>query len=452
MQKTKVLIFGLIFILNSLGIFAQKAESKVIDEIIAVIGNKMVLESSVQNQILQYQAQGYYTGPEMRCQIFEELLYQKLLVNQAQIDSIEVTDKEVEQNLEARIRQFLAQFGGSIEKLEEYFGKPLAEIKTEFKDVIREQLTVQKMQNEIAGEIKITPSEVKNYYKNLPKDSLPIIPETYELGQVMVYPPVSEDDIKAVKEKMNGMRERIKNGEKFSTLAVLYSEDPGSAKKGGDLGFVSRGELVPEFAAVAFNLKPGEVSRLVETDFGFHIIKMEERRGEKVRVRHILMSPKVKPEAKLKAASFLDSVLVLIRTDTLSFDDAALKFSDDKNTKNNGGLMINPYNGTSKFEKKHIDPATNYVVQKLKVGQISDPFEGADDRGKAAYKIIVLKSKTPQHIANINDDYQFLREKALQAKKMKIVDEWIEKKQRETYIKIKENYRDCEFNYTGWLR
>lgn len=441
----------MIFFIVSFNTKSQSQETKVVDQIIAVVGNKMILESSVQNQVLQYRAQGYNLDKDMRCQVFEELLYQKLLVNQAAIDSVEVTEKEINQSVEARIEQFLQQSGGDVTKIEEYFGKSILDIKDEFKDVFEEQLLVQEMQRKIAGDVKITPSDVRNFFNDIPKDSLPTIQEEFEYAQITKLPPVTKDMKEATKKRLNELHERIKSGEKFATLAVLYSEDPGSAKKGGDLGFVNRADLVTEFASVAFSLRENEISNIVETEFGFHIIQMVERKGEQVRVRHILLKPQTTAETKIQAKKLLDSVSVMIRLDTLSFAQAALKFSDDVNSKNNGGLMGNPYTGTSKFEKKHIDPATIYVLQGLKLGEISEPFEAQDERGGSLYKIIMLRKKTPAHPINIKDDYQHLRDMATEDKKMKIVDEWVKKKQKTTYIRIVDEYKTCPFRFDGWL-
>ncbi len=446
----KTLKFLIVFMISGITAFSQ--EGVVIDQIIGVVGNKMILQSEVESQYLSLQSRGMYTGDNMKCEIFEELLYQKLLLHQAVIDSVEVTQKEVEQNLNARISHFLEQFGGDISKLEEYFGKTMPEIKNEFKEVIRDQLVTQKMQGEIAKDASITPSEVKDFFGKIPQDSLPFIPEEIELAQIVRFPPVSNEQRKAAIDYLNELRARVLKGEKFSTLAVLYSEDPGSAKNGGSLGLAGRGDFVPEFSAAAFNLEPGEVSKVVETEFGFHIILMEAKKGDKAELRHIIRKPRITPQATQKARTLLDSISVVIRTDTLTFEQAAMKYSDDKDTRNSGGIMLNPYNGTSKFESKHIDPTTYYMVKNMKIGQISEPFETQDNRGRTVMKVIMLKSKTKPHKANLDDDYQRIKTMALENKKSKIVDEWVKKKQKASYVRINKKYQTCNFRFDGWLK
>jgi peptidyl-prolyl cis-trans isomerase SurA len=451
MRKYNPILIIFLSFLTTL-VYAQKPEGAVIDQVVAVVGNKVVLQSDVENQYLQNQAQGIYY-PDMKCRIMEDMLYQKLLVNQSEIDSVEVTKMEVDMELDARLNTFISQVG-SEHKLEEYFNKTIDEIKEDFRDIIQDQLLSRRMQNEIAGEIKVTPSEVTKYYESLPQDSLPVVPTEVELQQIAIYPEITREQKHTVKEELEKLRERILSGEKFSVLARLYSEDPGSASKGGDLGFVNRTDLVPEFAAVAFNLEPGEISRIVETDYGFHVIQLIEKRGEQVNVKHILKSPKAPPGKKIEAKMLLDSVARLIKQDSVSFDEAATRFSQDEQSKNNNGLVVNPYTGTSRFEMKQLDPATTYAIknQKLKEGDISKPFEGIDQKGQPVYKIIKIKSLTKSHVANLKDDYQRIQDLALREKKKKIVDKWVEQRQKDTYIRIVDDFKDCPFEYKGWIK
>lgn len=447
MKKLKIVI---LFFLVAISLKNIAQDSIVVDKIVAIVGNKTILYSEIENQRLQFQAQGY-TSNNIRCEIFEDQLFQKLLINQAVIDSVEVSDKEVDAELGRRMSYFISQIG-SEEKLEEFYKKSIAEIKEDLRSVIEDQLITQRMQGQITGDLKVTPSEVRKFFKALPQDSLPYINAEIEMEQIVIYPEIEESEIKAIKSKLEEFKERVNNGSSFSTLAVLYSEDPGSASNGGDLGYLGRGDLVEEFAAAAFNLTEGEISRIVKTDFGYHIIQLMEKKGEKIRCRHILLKPKVSPIKMVQAKNKLDSIKNLILVDTLTFKNAVLKFSQDKNTRANGGLLYNPATGSSKFEISEIDPATYYVIKDLKIGEISKPFESIDDKGKQIYKIVRLKSKTEPHQANLKDDYQRIQEYALQEKQNEFIDEWVSKKVKTTYIKIDEEFRECSFRFSGWIK
>ncbi|MEN8120576.1 MAG: peptidylprolyl isomerase [Bacteroidota bacterium] len=446
------IIFITVLLLFSLSDFNIKAQNdSLIDNVIAVVGNQIILKSEVEEQLLQMQARGMSGEGDQKCKIFEQLLFQKLLVVQAQIDSIEVTSKQVDTEIEGRLQTFIQQIGGPKE-LEAYFGKSILEIKEDFKPIVREQLLAQKMQSEITLDVKITPSEVKNFYKSIPKDSLPIINANYEIAHIVIQPKISNEQKEAVKNKLNALRERIVKGESFSTLAVLYSDDKSSAKNGGRLGFVNKSDLVKEFSSVAFSLEKDEVSEIVETEFGYHVIQMIEKRGNQIDVRHILLIPQIASTAKYKAKEKLDSITKYIRLDSITFGQAALKFSTDEDTRKNEGLMINPYTGTSKFEIKQIDPATNYALKKLDVGQISDPFEAQNQKGKTVYKIIYKKSETKPHTINLKEDYQQVQDMALANKKDLVVKAWVKKIQKETYVKIPGNFSKCPFDFQGWIK
>ena len=446
------IIFINILLFFSLTITVLKAQNdSIIDNVIAVVGNQIVLKSEVEEQILQMQARGMYTDDSQKCSIFEQILFQKLLVVHAQIDSLEVSSIQVDAEIEGRLQTFIQQIGGEKE-LEAYFGKSIPEIKEDFKPIIREQLLSQKMQAEISMDIKITPSEVKSFYKSIPKDSLPIINAKYEIAQIVIEPKISKEQKESVKKKLNKLRERIVNGESFSTLAILYSDDKSSAKNGGELGFVNKSDLVKEFSRTAFALAENEVSEIVETEFGYHIIQLIEKRGSQINVRHILLIPKVPSDAKYKAKQQLDSITKLIRLDSLKFGDAALRFSQDEDTRKNNGLMINPYTGASKFEIKQIDPATNYALKKLDIGEISEPFEAQNNKAKTVYKIIYKKSETKAHTINLTDDYQQIQDMALASKKQEAIKDWVSKKQKETYVKIEGDYAKCSFDFPGWIK
>jgi peptidyl-prolyl cis-trans isomerase SurA len=376
------------------------------------------------------------------------MLFQKLLVAQAEVDSIVVDDAQVNAELDRRIGMFIQQFG-SQEKLERYYNKSITDIKKELFDVIKEQLLSQQVQQQIIANVTVTPSEVKAFFKSIPKDSLPQIKTEYVIQQIVKNPPVSIEEKIRVKEQLLNLRKRILDGENFSTLAILYSEDPGSASKGGELGFYGRGQLYPEFEAVAFKLKEGEVSDIVETEAGYHIIQMIARKGDYINVRHILLVPKVSPLDLTKARNELDSVAALIRNDSITFDEAVEKFSEGKN-KNSGGYLINDYTGGTSFEAEQLDPQVSFVVDKLKAGEISNPVPMKTDKMKDAYRILYLKEKTRPHRANMKDDYPKIQQWAQQKKQKKVIDEWVNEKSKQTYIRISDDFMKCNFHY-NWL-
>ena len=443
-------VFLFIFIIVSVA--GVQSQEIVLDRVAAVVGKNVILQSDIDAQYFQYRLQeGGIQGSEstIKCQIVENLLYQKLLLNQAQIDSVEVTDSEVEQNIDQRMRYFIAQFG-SEEKLEEFYSKSILEIKEDMRELIHDQMMVERLQQQITLDVKVTPSEVRSFFKKLPEDSIPLINAEVEIGQIIRIPPVRIEEKMNVREKMKTFRERILKGEKLSTLAILYSEDPGSAKKGGELGFVGRGELYPEFEAVAFNLKKGEISEIIETEAGYHILELVERRGDYVNVRHILL--RIQPTAGdlLKAKSYLDSIANLIENDSMKFAEAAQKFSDGPNAKN-GGLLINPQTGTSKFEADKLDPQLFFVIDKLEVGEISRPVLYETEKGKQAYRILYLKSRTKPHVANLKEDYNKIQQLALEKKKNNKVDAWVENKIENAYIRIIDEWQDCDY-YHDWFK
>ncbi|MDD4602669.1 MAG: peptidylprolyl isomerase [Bacteroidales bacterium] len=445
---TKIRRFPLLLIfLSVLYISPAQSQSKndtIIDEIIAIVGGNVILKSDLENQYLQIRSQGNITGTAtgLKCQILENLLFQKLLLHQAQVDSVQVTDAQVELEMDRRMRYFLSQ-AGTPERLEEHFGKTLLEIKNELRDVIKEQMYTEQTQQKISKDVVITPSEVKIFFRKLPSDSIPLINAEFELGVIVKQPAIGEEERQVVKEKLKGFKDRIAKGDEFSTLAVLYSEDPGSSKQGGELGMFKRGEMRPEFEAAAFKLKPGEVSDIVETEDGMHLIQMIERRGEYINVRHILLQPKVSIINLTSAKLFLDSVATLIAKKKYTFEQAVMRFSDDPN-KNSGGMMINPVSGNTRFEASQVDPKIFFVVDKLKVGDISVPVL-TTDRGKQDYRIYYLKARSNPHKANLNEDYARIQQVALEKKKMEVVNEWITNKIKSTYITIMKDYRTCPF-------
>lgn len=445
MKKTGIYLILPLLVLTSYS--RLKSQPQMIDQVVAIVGDYTILQSEIENQYLQYRAQGI-NFPDMRCFIFKDFLEQKLLLNQAKIDSIEISESSVELSLDQRLRFFISQIG-SEEEMEEYFGKSMLEIKEDLREVLREQMITQQMQGEITGDVTITPSEVKNFYNELPPDSIPYIDALVQVQQVVVYPPLGEKAVFEVKERLLELRKRIMEGESFETLAILYSEGP-SAANGGDIGFMGRGELDPAYATAAFSLKDGGISKIVESEFGFHVIQLVERRDDRVRTRHILMKPKISMDARNKAISRLDSIADFIRLDSLTFDQAARFYSEDKKTAMNNGLMVNPNDNSSHFELKQLDTKDYLVARDLKVGEVSDPFESTDENGKVIYKIIKLKSRTDPHRANLKQDYMLIQSMALAEKKNQVIQDWIKEKQTETYFRIDETLMNCEFIKEGW--
>ncbi|MFM2286672.1 MAG: hypothetical protein RLZZ543_2169, partial [Bacteroidota bacterium] len=362
------------------------AQPKSIDKIVAVVGDKAILLSDVEAQAMQVEQQGGTKDPDLRCNVLEDMIVQKLLLNQAEKDSVVVSDSQVDGELNKKIRYFVGQIG-SVEKLEAYLGKSIVQIKDDFRERIRDQLIVQQMQGKIAGDVKVSPSDVRAYYERIPKDSIPFIESEIQVAQILKKPPINQAERERVRKELAEIRQKIVDGRSFASMAAFYSEDPVSAAKGGELGFMNRGDLVPEFEATAFALKGKEVSEIVETSFGFHIIQMIERRGETINVRHILISPKASSTDLDQARLKLDSISQQIRLGKLSFDEAALKFSDDADSKNNGGVMINAATGSTWFEVSQMDQSLFFVIDKLKIGELSDPVPVRVGDKKESYRV-----------------------------------------------------------------
>ncbi|HPF94384.1 MAG TPA: peptidylprolyl isomerase [Tenuifilaceae bacterium] len=422
-----------------------------IDQVLGVVGSEKVLLSDIEQEHLRLKMQGIETPGDVKCSVFEDLLIHKLLIHQAAIDSIEVGNSMVESELERRLRYFVNQVGSEAE-LEKYFNKSIFQIKNDLRKSIKESLIAQQMQESIVSSVSVTPSEVKKLFRDIPTDSLPTIPEQYEVRQIVLYPPASGDAKLAVREQLLDLRERILKGERFSTLAVAYSEDRASASRGGELGFRSRDELVKSFADVAFNLRDGQVSQIVESEYGFHLIQMIERRNDQVNVRHILMKPTYTPSQLAESTNKLDSIVNLINADSLTFKQAAQKFSEDDKTRLSGGLMINPRTNTSLFEKEHLAPADFYVIRNLKVGEISAPFESRDEHANVVNKVVTITQIIPQHKANIEQDYATIQQMATMQKKQEVFTEWVQKKISSTFIRIDPSFQNCPFEFSGWVK
>lgn len=449
MKINKLVIALLLMLSVSMSVKAQD-NGKVIDEVIAVIGSNIVLKSDLESQIVSMRAQGVLIDDNMRCELLEELLFQKLLLHQAEIDSVTVTEKEVESEIDRRMNYFIAQIG-SEKKLEQYYKKSILEIKEEFRIVVKDQMVSQRMQSKITSSASVTPKEVKTYYDNLNKDSIPTVESEVEYAQILFNAEESFTERKAAKDRIESFRNRIIDGEDFSTIAILYSDDPGSAKKGGELGFMGRGELVPEFSVTAFKLKNKAVSEVIETEFGFHIMQLIERRGQKVNVRHILVKVNVDEEEVVKAKNLADSVYNLLSTDTISFEDLAAKYSDDKQTKKSKGIVVNPNTGTALFSIDQVNPQVYYTIEKMKPGEIFTPVPAQSPDGAKGYRIIKLLTKTEPHKATFENDYAKVQSAALANKQNSATKKWIEGKVNNTYIKFEDDYKNCKFKNT-WIK
>jgi len=444
----KKLKYIIAFVLIGTSVFSQE---KSIDAIIAIVGEKTILKSDVETLMLQYKSRGETHGGNLRCFVFEELLYQALLINQAKVDSIEVSDQQVEGELDRRIAMFEEQMEGR-DAMEKYFNKPFSQIKEYFRSIVEDQLISQQMESQVTQDIRVTPKEVRAYFGSIPKDSLQLVESEIEIAQIVIHPKIQDRQIEKLKKSLQEYIDRVNKGEDFEFLASLYSDDAASAENDGDLGWVRRGDLVPEFAAVAFELnEPGEMSDIIKTEFGYHVIQFIERKGERIHIRHILKIPKPLSSEKLKAKNKLDSIAKIVREGSMTFEEAALRYSTDEETNKSGGIVINPYTGTSGFQSSQLDPATNYVLKQMKIGEVSEPFESRSMRGKPEIKIIKLISKTEPHIADINTDYQLISDMAKEKKKEEIISSWIYKVQKTTYFKIDDEYRDCDYKYKGWF-
>ena len=422
-------------------------KGKVIDQVVAVVGSNDILESDLINQYMSYRMQGNIQGTEqqMKCSILETLLYQKLMLNQAQFDSLTASEGQVNAEVQARLSTFINEFG-SQEKMEKYYGKSIAQIKSDLHDMIKDQMLSQQVQQKIIKNVTVTPSEVRQYYNSLPKDSIPLIKTEYVIRQIVLAPPISVKERLRVKKELLQLRKRILNGESFSTMAILYSQDPQSAKKGGELGFFTKGQMYPQFEAAAEKLKPGQISDVVHTKAGYHIIQMIARKGDYMNVRHILLIPKVSPEALQKAQTRLDSIAKVLRSDSMTFDDAVKKFSQGPN-KNSGGYLLNPQTGGTQFEGEELEPQVAFTVKDMKQGEISNPVPFKTEDNTEAYRILYLEKKIMPHRANLKMDYNKIENWALRAKQQKTVNNWINQKAQSTYIRINKAYRTCDFKH-----
>jgi len=444
---TRAFLFCIIFIISFL---SAKTQTQ-IDGIIAWIGKEIILQSDLEKAYSEYTASFAVKDDdnEERCLVFEHLVFTKLMLHQADVDSLVITDQQVEAAMNMQMNRFIQMVGGDVRVIEKHFGKTIAEIKQEMRPIVRDQMHVEEVQEKITANITITPSEVKAFVNRVGVDSMPMVPATYEFGHILKTPPVSEAEIAEIKTRLESYRERVLRGEaKFEMLARMYSDDPGTASKGGRLGFVERGVLYPEFEAMAFNLRSGEISHVVKTRAGFHIIQLHERRGESIDISHILIQPKPSAEEQVKAIEYLDSVRQVILDKKMDFSEAALQFSEDPN-KLSGGWVINSYTLSTKFDQETLDQATFATLNKLIQGEYSTPVIFINDDGITSYRLLFLKSKVAPHRANLIEDYDVIKNAALEEKKAKAIEKWILNKVKITSIKIHDNYKNCDF-VTRW--
>jgi peptidyl-prolyl cis-trans isomerase SurA len=444
MMRRSVLAIGLLIGLTGI---AQK-DYQTLDAVMAVVGDEIILYSDIEIQKAQLLSSGFAPSADLECQVVESLLFEKLMLHRAKVDSVEVGEEIIQGEMDRRIAMFSEQLGGE-DKLAAYYGKSIPEIRAEFHDAIQEQLLIQNVQQSMVGSLRITPDDVEEFYKSMPVDSIPLIDSEVEVSQIVIKPKPSEEEIQKVKDRLNTYREEVMAGKDFTTLAVLYSEDPGSAVKGGELGLVGRGRMVTEFEQVAYNLKEGEVSKVFKSDFGYHIMQMIERKGDLYNARHILLKPKLKSSDLQEAKERLEEIAELIATDSLTFQQAAAEYSDEESTRNNNGLIINPNTGSIRFPVDQLDPQLFLVIDKLNVGDISNPVVMQSPTGDQAYRLVKLRYRSEPHRANLQDDYQMLQEMTRSNLQGQATDKWLKKYIAITYVRLDEELGDCVFN-NGW--
>lgn len=430
-------------------------ENSVIDEVIWVVGDEPILKSDVEQMRMQGLAEGINFGADPDYSIPEQLAVQKLFLHQAQIDSIDVPEADVVQGVNQQINRWI-EAAGSQEKLEEYRKQSINDMRNELHDEFKNQQLIQRMRQKLVEDIKVSPADVRAYFRNLPEDSIPYVPTEVEVEILVNAPRIKQSEINRVKDELRNFTDRVNKGETtFATLARLYSEDPGSARQGGELGYTGRGLLDPAFANVAFNLTdPKKISKIVESDFGYHIIQLIDKRGDKINCRHILLKPKVSPDEITDAEHRLDSITNDIKSGKFSFEQAATYLSDDKDTKNNQGLMSNSTADgmTSRFQMKDLPTEVARVVDTMKVGEISKPFEMVNNKGKTVVAVVKLKSRTPGHKATITEDFQVMKDVVLNKERENFLHQWVVDKIKHTYVRVADRYKNGKYEYQGWIK
>lgn len=447
----------------------QAPENNVIDEVIWVVGDEPIMKSDVEMIRLQSEAEGVKIKGNPDYAIPERIAVQKLFLHQAALDSIEVSESQVTSNIDRQINHWIEMAGGSAERLEEYRGQTISQMRSQLRDDFRNNLLVQSMQEKLVQDVKVTPADVRAYFKNLPEDSIPFVPTEVEVEIITQTPRILPEEINRIKNELRGFTERVTKGEtSFATLARLYSEDPGSARQGGEMDYMGRGMLDPAFANVAFNLTdPKKISKIVETEFGYHIIQLVDKRGDKIKVRHILLNPKVSEQEVNKELARLDSLADKLRGDSLklsndpnaphiSFAQAATFISDDKDTRNNRGLMsfVDPQTGilSSHFQMKDLPTEVAREIVGMKVGDVSKAFKMINKRGKTVCAIVRLRNRIDGHRAKITEDYQVMKNIVLAKERQKFIHNWVVNKIKHTYVRMKDRYKKGEYEYEGWVK
>ena len=454
-MKLRVIVFAAALLVTT-GLSAQKYKGGLVDKTVAVVGNEVIMISDIESEVQQMQAQGRSSDRDMRCTILEQLMENKIFLMQARIDSLTVNFDMVDGELSNRIDTYRTYLGGD-EEMEKYFGKPLYKLRQEWRQLFEDQSLIQSEQSSIAERIpEVTPYDVQQFLDTVSVEDLPVVPIKYQLSQICVYPD-REAAALAVKERLLSLRERVINGEKFATLARIYSEDPGSSRRGGELGMASKSIFWPAFSDAAMALRPGVISQIVETPDGFHIIEVIEKKGDMFNARHILLKPQYTAEDRDKAFSRLDSLRTKIQEGEITFPLAARFFSEDPATRTNGGQMADPSTGSSYFEIDQLKPADYAAIQELKEGDISEPVESTDNEGyqqgrtgNTIYKIIRVDKIVPAHAATFTNDYTELQNRVQGQRQMKAIDEFLEKRIKETYIVIDPMFKECSFNRAVW--
>ena len=430
-------------------------QKTVADEVIWVVGDEAILLSDVEQLRAQYEAEGMTLPGNPDCRLPEQIAVQKLFLHQAALDSIEVTEAEISQGVEQQINYWISMIG-SKEKLEEYRKMPLTKIRQSLHDDYKNSQLAQRMREKLVEDIKVTPSEVRQYFRNMPEDSIPYVPTEVEVEIITRTPKIPIEEINRVKDELRGYTERIQKGETtFQTLARFYSEDPGTARNGGELDYTGRGMLDPAFAAVAFNLTDSrKISKIVESEFGFHIIQLIDKRGDKIKVRHILRKPRVSKEAIDEGINMLDSLTTEMANGKFTFEEAATYVSDDKDTRSNKGLMFNSTEDgrTSKFRMQDLPTEVARVIEKMKVGDVSPAFTMTNNRGKTVCAVVKLKSRVEGHRATITEDFQVMKDVVLSKRKAEFIHEWVKNKIKNTYISMKSRYKNGDYEYDGWVQ
>lgn len=430
-------------------------QKTVADEVIWVVGDEAILLSDVEQLRAQYEAEGMTLPGNPDCRLPEQIAVQKLFLHQAALDSIEVTEAEISQGVEQQINYWISMIG-SKEKLEEYRKMPLTKIRQSLHDDYKNSQLAQRMREKLVEDIKVTPSEVRQYFRNMPEDSIPYVPTEVEVEIITRTPKIPIEEINRVKDELRGYTERIQKGETtFQTLARFYSEDPGTARNGGELDYTGRGMLDPAFAAVAFNLTDSrKISKIVESEFGFHIIQLIDKRGDKIKVRHILRKPRVSQEAIDEGINMLDSLTTEMANGKFTFEEAATYVSDDKDTRSNKGLMFNSTEDgrTSKFRMQDLPTEVARVIEKMKVGDVSPAFTMTNNRGKTVCAVVKLKSRVEGHRATITEDFQVMKDVVLSKRKAEFIHEWVKNKIKNTYISMKSRYKNGDYEYDGWVQ